>query len=265
VGDGEDVTRLRWYMRWARGLLASLAFVVAWGWLAELRWVPRVFLPSPLEVAQGFVEILGTGVLVRHVRDSLVRFALFYLTGSGAGLVAGLAMGVLPPVARFMRPLVGFFNAIAGVAWLPLAMLWFGAAEPTVGFVTVNGVFFVVAINTLAGVQAVPRLYEQGLLVLGATPLQVIHQVLLPGALPAMLSGLRLAMGFGWRALVASEMVAAASGLGYLVYRASYDFRYDVVWAGILLLGLLSVSVDGLLFAPLEKRTVRRWGMIQSQ
>lgn len=242
--------------------MAAVA-VLAWMVAAEQRWIPAAFLPGPLDVARGFAEILGQGVLLRHVRDSVLRFAVFYVAAGVAGVGVGLFMGLIPGLGRFLRPLLGFFNAIAGIAWLPLAMLWFGAGEPTVGFVTANGVFFVVAVNTLAGVQSVPRLYEQGLRVLGASQLQIIGQVLLPGAFPAVLNGLRLAMGFGWRALVASEMLAAASGLGYLVYRGSYDFRYDVVWAGVLLLGLISVGLDRLVFAPLQRRTVVRWGLVQ--
>lgn len=254
--------RILWYLGWIRGWLIALLFLLAWTWVAEWHAVPRAFIPSPLEVIRGFVEIVGAGVLARHVRDSAVRFLLFYALAASGGIAAGLVMGVLPGLGHFMRPLLGFFNAIAGIAWLPLAMLWFGTGEPTVAFVTANGVFFVVAINTLVGVQAVPKLYEQGLRVFGATQLQVIQQVLIPGAFPSILNGLRLAMGFGWRALVASEMVASASGLGYLVYRGSYDFRYDVVWAGILLLGFLSVGVDRLIFAPLQRRTLERWGLV---
>lgn len=245
--------------RWA---LAAVA-VGAWAWVAESRLLPRAFVPSPVEVARGFVEVLGNGLLIRHVKDSVLRFAACYALGSGAGVVAGVLMGLVPPLGRFLRPLVDFFNAIAGIAWLPLAMMWFGTGEPTVAFVTLNGIFFVVAVNTLAGVQAVPRLYEYGLAVLGARRATILHQVTLPGAFPAIVTGLRLAMGFGWRALVASEMLAASSGMGYLVYRGSYDFRYDVMWASILLLGAISLALDHLVLAPLQRRTVERWGLVQ--
>lgn len=244
--------------RWA----LALAAVAAWAWVAEARWLPRAFVPGPGDVVRGFAEVLGNGLLLRHVRDSLVRFGLYYVVGSSTGVLAGVLMGLVPPVGRFLRPLVGFFNAIAGIAWLPLAMMWFGAGEPTVAFVTLNGIFFVVAVNTLAGVQSVPRIYEHGLAVLGAGRWTVLRQVTLPGAFPAVLTGLRLAMGFGWRALVASEMLAAASGLGYLVYRGSYDFRYDVMWASILLLGGISLLLDRVVLAPLQRRTVERWGMV---
>lgn len=256
---------LRVYLGRMNVWLLVAGFILLWWWAASLRIIPRAFLPSPLEVLAGFREMLTNGVLLRHVKASLVRFVGYYTVASAAGVVIGLAMGIVPGLGRFMRPLLGFFNAIAGIAWLPLAMLWFGAGEPTVAFVTANGVFFVVAINTLAGVQAVPRLYEQGLAVLGARKLDVLRSVLLPGAFPSVLGGLRLAMGFGWRALVASEMLAAASGLGYLVYRGSYDFRYDLVWAGILFLGLISMGLDRALFAPLQRWTVERWGLVHEK
>lgn len=246
------------FRRWALAVLT----VAVWFLLAESRMLPRAFVPGPWDVVRGFGELLTNGSLVRHVRDSVVRFAVYYVTGSASGVAAGVLMGLLPPVGRFLRPLVGFFNAIAGIAWLPLAMMWFGAGEPTVAFVSLNGIFFVVAVNTLNGVQSVPQIYEQGLRVLGAGRGEVLLQVTLPGALPAVVTGLRLAMGFGWRALVASEMLASSSGLGYLVYRGSYDFRYDVMWASILLLGALSLVLDRVVLAPVQRSTVERWGLV---
>lgn len=246
----------------ASATIVTVLLLVLWWIFGALGVVSRAFLPTPVDVLKGFGGILATGTLVRHVRDSLLVFAASYAVAAGLGVVVGLAMGFLSGLGRFMRPLLGFFNAIAGIAWLPLAMMWFGAGTPTVAFVTANGVFFVVAVNTLIGVQSVPRLYEDGLMVLGAGRWRIVRDVLLPGAFPSILGGLRLAVGFGWRALVAAEMVAAASGLGYLVYRGSYDFRFDVVWAAILLLGFLSVAVDRFLFAPLERWTVERWGVV---
>ncbi len=254
--------QIRDYLARANIWLVVAGFVLLWWGAVYLRVMPRAFLPSPMEVLRGFVEVLGNGVLLRHVKDSVFRFLGYYALASAAGVIAGFLMGIVPGLGRFVRPLLGFFNAIAGIAWLPLAMIWFGAGEPTVAFVTANGVFFVVVINTLVGIQTVPPIYEQGLSVLGARKLGVVRDVLLPGAFPAVLNGLRLAMGFGWRALVASEMVAAASGLGYMIYRSSYDFRYDIVWAGILLLGMISFIIDRVVFVPLQRWTVERWGLV---
>ncbi len=243
--------------------VVTVALVLAVWWaMVSFGVVPRALLPTPVDVLRGFAGLLSTGALMRHVRDSVLGFAVYYIVAAGLGVAVGLAMGLISGLGRFLRPLLGFFNAISGIAWLPLAMMWFGAGTPTVAFVTANGVFFVVAVNTLTGVQSVPRVYEDGLVVLGAGRWRVVRDVLLPGALPTILGGLRLAVGFGWRALVAAEMLAAASGLGYLVYRASYDFRFDVVWAGILLLGFLSVALDRLFLAPLERWTVERWGVL---
>lgn len=245
------------------GPLAAVGFVLAAWWIIIwLHVVPRAFLPTPIAVAKGVIEIFTTGRL-RDVQASLLGFAVYYPFAAGLGIAVGLVLGLVSGLGRFMRPLLGFFNAIAGIAWLPLAMMWFGTGTPTVAFVTANGVFFVVAVNTLTGVQSVPQIYVNGLTVLGASRWRIVRDVVLPGAFPTILSGLRLALGFGWRALVAAEMVAAASGLGYLVFRSSYDFRFDVVWAGILLLGFLSVTLDRLLFTPLERWTVERWGVVQ--
>ncbi len=265
MGDRAPVSTARLPAASGIGLAGPLAasgiVLAAWWIIVWVNVVPRAFLPTPIAVAKGVMEIFATG-RVRDVWASLLGFAVYYPLAAGLGIAVGLALGLVSGLGRFMRPLLGFFNAIAGIAWLPLAMMWFGTGTPTVAFVTANGVFFVVVVNTLTGVQSVPDIYANGLAVLGASRWRIVRDVLLPGAFPTILSGLRLALGFGWRALVAAEMVAAASGLGYLVYRSSYDFRFDVVWAGILLLGFLSVTLDRLLFVPLERWTVERWGVV---
>ncbi|WPD18523.1 ABC transporter permease [Thermaerobacter composti] len=232
-----------------------------WAVGSGLGIIPRGFFPSPGEVVKALVQMIITGTLWNELGKSLVRMVQYYVVASILGLSTGLLLGMWSAAARFARPLLNFANSLSGIAWLPLAMMWFGIGEPTIGFVTANGVFFVVAVNTIAGVQAVPRAYEYGLRVLGAGRIRIILQVLIPGAIPSVLNGLRLGLGFGWRALIAAEMAAAPSGIGYLIYQSSYNFRNDVMVASILLLGIVALALDRVIFTFAERRTMERWGM----
>ena len=147
--------------------------------------------------------------------------------------------------------------------WLPLAITWFGLTWKTVLFVIGNAIFFTVFFNTLVGVRGVPRLYEQAILTLGASRWRTLRDVLLPGALPGIVAGIRLGLGFGWRALIAAELVAVTQGLGFMIFSAANYLRTDIILAGILVIGIVAIAMDSLILVPIERATVLRWGMYQ--
>lgn len=246
----------------SRSALSFAGLLVGWWLLTAAEVVPRAYLPSPASVWDAFVRSLAGGTLVRHIAVSVARLVGAHIVASLLGIAAGVMMGLIPGVGRFFRPLLSFFNSLSGITWLPLAIAWFGIGWRTDAFVIMNSIFFIVAVNTLSGVQSVPRVYEQALLTLGAGRLRVIFHVLVPGAMPGIITGLRLAIGFGWRALIAVEMLAGAVGMGYLVFNASYNFQQDVVLMGILVVGVMASALDQLVFAPLERWTIERWGLI---
>jgi len=130
-------------------------------------------------------------------------------------------------------------------------------------FVIGNTVFFILFFNTLVGVRAVPSVYEQAVTTLGASRWRTLVDVLVPGSLPSIITGVRLGLGFGWRALIAAEMVAATQGLGYMIFSAANDLRTDVILAGILVIGVLAFALDALVLAPVERATIMRWGIYQ--
>ncbi len=246
-----------------QGIIIIAAVLLVW-WLPTdgLHRVAPGILPGPAETWGAFREGLTNGTLWANLVASLERLVIGYAGASLLGLVVGMAMGLFPRVGAFLEPLFSFFSTLSGIAWLPIAITWFGVGQATVLFVLANSIFFIVAANTLLGVQAVPRVYEHAVATLGGTRWTTVMQVLLPGALPSILSGLRLAMGFGWRALIAAEMAASAVGLGYMIFNASYDFRSSLILIGILVIGVVAMAIDQLIFAPVERRTVVRWGMV---
>lgn len=174
-----------------------------------------------------------------------------------------MAVGISRRFASVVEPLAGFFNAISGIVWLPLAITWFGLSWKTVLFVIGNSVFFTVFFNTFVGVRAVPRLYERAILTLGASRWRTIQDVLLPGAMPSIVTGIRLGLGFGWRALIAAELVAVTQGLGFMIFSAANYLRTDVILAGILVIGVIALAMDTLILVPIERATVQRWGLYQ--
>jgi len=148
-------------------------------------------------------------------------------------------------------------------AWVPLAVIWFGIGMGSVIFVITNTIFFGAIYSTVIGVQTIPKTLHRAVLCHGAKGLQVFTELILPGALVQIILGLRTSMAYGWRALVAGEMIAGSSGLGYMTIEAVQWYQTDTVILGMILIGLLWLMLDRLLFAPLERRTVARWGLLQ--
>ncbi|HBH04575.1 MAG: hypothetical protein A2W08_04040 [Candidatus Rokubacteria bacterium RBG_16_73_20] len=245
-----------------RGVLPFAVLVLAWAALARSGWLPPVFLPPPAEVARTAGEMLADGSLWAHVGASLGRVALGLAVSVPLAVTAGVFVGLNRRLAPVLEPIAGFFNSLSGIAWLPLAITWFGLGWLSVTFILFNTIFFLVFFNTLVGVRTVPRILEQAVRTLGGRRRHLILQVLIPGALPSIVTGIRLGVGFGWRALIAAEMIATTTGLGYLIYDAANFHRTDTILVGIIAIGTLWLATDRLLLIPVERWTVERWGLV---
>ncbi|MQA95271.1 MAG: ABC transporter permease subunit [Streptosporangiales bacterium] len=243
-------------------LVPFAGLLLAWalaGWL--LRPSPAT-LPQVSAVAETLAELAASGELWEHVAASMGRWSLAIVAGVLTGVGLGLAAGLNRTVGAMVEPLATFFTAISGIVWLPLAIVWFGIGTETVVFIIWNSVFFLVFANTVLGVRSVPPVYDDAVRTLGGTQRHVVIQVVLPGALPYIVSGLRSGFGFAWRALIAAEIIGATAGLGAMIYRAAEFLRSDVIVAGNIVIGLLGLAIDLLVLVPLERRTVRRWGLV---
>ena len=242
---------------------------------------PRVF-PDVAAVARAGLDAIRDGTLAAHVAASMGRV----LVGTALALVAaipmGIAMGVSPgvssfftPIFRFfsvlagiasmfLTPLFRFFSVLAGIAWIPIATLWFGYGFGAIVFVIFNAVFFVVTYNTLLGVASIPMPLRHAAASLGAGPWQMVTQVLLPGALPNIVTGVRTGLGFAWRGLIAAEMIATNVGLGYMLFVARDFYRTEVIVFGMIVIGVLWLLIDRWLLVPVERATMERWGMVRA-
>jgi len=248
----------------ARGALPFAVLVVAWAAVHRAGILPPIFLPGPGDVARVAWEMALDGSLAANIGASLGRLLVGIVVSVPVAIALGIVVALDRRLARVLEPIAGFFNALSGIAWLPLAVTWFGLGWTSVTFIMANTIFFLVFFNTLVGVRTVPRIFEQAVRTLGGRRRHVILQVMLPGALPSIVTGIRMSIGFGWRALIAAEMIATSTGLGFLIFNASNFHQTDAILAGIITIGVLWLLTDRLVLQPLERWTVERWGLVTS-
>jgi NitT/TauT family transport system permease protein/taurine transport system permease protein len=247
-----------------RGLAPFAALVAAWALVTRAGWVSALFLPPPADVARTAWELARDGSLWVNILASLGRVLLGVVASVPLAVGLGVVVGLNRRLAPVVEPIVSFFNALSGIAWLPLAITWFGLGWTSVTFIMFNTIFFLVFFNTLVGVRTVPRILEHAVRTMGGSRRHVIFHVLIPGALPSIVTGIRLSIGFGWRALIAAEMIATTTGLGFLIYNAANFHQSDAILVGILAIGLLWLGTDRCVLQPLERRTIERWGLVST-
>jgi len=240
-----------------------LVLLLLWEALIRVFGVDSRVFPDVESVARAGLETIQDGTLVRHIGASLGRVAVGTALAIVVSIPLGVAMGLSPAVSAFLTPLFRFFSVLAGIAWIPIATLWFGYGFGAITFVIFNAVFFVVTYNTLLGVASIPLPLRHAASSLGARRWTMLTQVLLPGALPNIVTGVRTGLGFAWRGLIAAEMIATNVGLGYMLFLARDFYRTEVIVFGMIVIGILWLLIDRLLLAPLERATIERWGMVQ--
>ncbi|HEX6835288.1 MAG TPA: ABC transporter permease [Polyangia bacterium] len=229
-------------------------------WSASVRWTGTKVFPSPLQVARGMGELSRRGLLLPYLRDSLVRVAVGYGAAVALGVPLGLWLGWSRTLATAINPLIQVLRPISPIAWIPVAIVFFGIGNLAPIFLVFLGALFPIVVTTQNGVGAVPPMYLRAARNFGLSPMQILRRVLLPAALPQILSGLRIALGIAWLVVVAAEMIAVDSGLGYLIIDArNAGKRYDLVVAGMLLIGVTGLVLD---FAARRFEHLRslRWG-----
>lgn len=245
-----------------RSLAPFVPIVALWALIAASGVFPPVFFPGPLEVARSFGNLVYKGILPDYLEDSVIRLAF----GAVAGMALGIPLGVLAGCSRLAHrlcwPVLLFFQAIGDIAWLPILLIWFGFGLATMTFVIVYTVLFPVVLNTVLGVRSVPLELTRAAQSLGASRLRILLEVVVPGALPSIVTGLRNGLGYGWRALIAAEMIVGTSGIGFLMFDARRAGQVTEILLGMIVLGLLWYFVDGWLLVPLERATVQRWGLV---
>lgn len=255
---------------WERAVYAMRLAVLPFAALAAVWWTVKLafglsttVLPSPAETFASAGPLVEMGILTDYVTASMGRIAVASVLAIVIAVPAGLLLGSNRLLSIAFQPLLKFFQALSGIAWLPMALVWFGFTEKTIQAVILYTIFFPVAFNTMVGVRTVPIEMADGLRVLGAGRLRMLRDVWLPGALPSIVVGVRLGIAYGWRALIAGEMVVGAGGIGYLLFQSRSFHQTPRIILGMIVIGLLWIFIDSGFLRPLERQTVERWGMIQ--
>jgi NitT/TauT family transport system permease protein len=239
-------------------VLVSALLLAAWHYC--VLWTATKIFPSPLEVERGMAELLREHVLWGDISDSLRRVAIGFGAATALGIPLGLTLGWYPAADQVVNPVMQILRPISPIAWIPVAIIFFGVGDDAAIFLIFLGAFFPIVVACIDGVSNVPSVYRRSGRNFGLAPWQLLTRVVFPAALPQIIVGLRIALGIAWLVVVAAEMIAVDSGLGYLVIDSrNSGKRYDLVVAAMLLIGVIGLALD-LGFRRLEKIKSVRWG-----
>ncbi len=232
----------------AVSVLTILLLLLAWALAAHLKLVSPVFLPPPAAVFSKLISVATVGyvdaTLWQHLAISLWRVFAALLAALAVGIPVGLAIGASTVGRGIFDPLLEFLRPIPPLAYLPLVIIWFGIGEPSKVLVIAIAMLAPVALSTAAGVKGVNVDRINAARSLGASRLQVLRHVVLPSALPSILTGLRIALGAGWSTLVAAELIAATRGLGFMIQSAAQFLVTDVVIMGIFVIAIIAFALE---------------------
>lgn len=250
--------------RWVRGAIERIApwavpvaLVLVWELAARAGWLSTRILPEPLAVLRSAWELSASGELWTHLRTSTWRALSAFAVGGGAGLLLGLLTGSFKPAETLLDTTIQMIRNIPALALIPLVILWFGIDETAKLFLVSVGVFFPVYLNTFHGIRSVDKGLIEMAKSYGLSGWPLYRDVILPGALPSILVGVRFALGLVWVLLIVSETISAQSGIGYMTMNAREFLQTDVVLVGILLYALLGKLAD--VAARSVERFALRW------
>lgn len=239
-------------------MVGAIWEIVAWSGA----FPPRLF-PSLETVAATLWRLTVEGILPHHAAQTLARLAAGFAVAALAGIAIGIAMGRSRRAEDLLLPLVSIGAPIPGLAYAPLFLLWFGLGDTGSIVLVAFVAAFPIIQNSWTGVKAVKEIWIRAAQTMGADGRRLFRHVIVPGALPYILTGLRLGLAQAWRILVAVEMLAAVQwGLGWLIFGAREFLNTDAMLAGIAVIGAIGLALEKLVFQPIERYTVVRWGMM---
>jgi NitT/TauT family transport system permease protein len=246
---------------WLRAALpcgVALLFLLAWD--LSVRFSGSDLFPKPIEVARAIVELIRHGLLLKYVVASLFRVSWGFALATVVGVPFGLVLGWYGRAAQAFNPLIQIFRPISPIAWIPVAILWFGVSDAAPIFLIFLASVFPITVSAMAAVRNMQPVYVRAAKNFGLSEWELFRQVIFRACLPQIITGLRIALGIAWLVVVAAEMIAVNSGLGYLIIDArNAGKRYDLVVAGMLMIGLIGLGLD-LLVRKLENFDEVRWG-----
>jgi NitT/TauT family transport system permease protein len=243
--------------RIAAPLLVIAALVGVW-WVAVIASHSAIF-PTPWQVVTGMYELAASGALLRHIGASLMRVGVGFTLAVVVALPLGLWIGWVRSAFRTLNPLLQILRPISPIAWIPIAILWFGVGDAAPIYLIFISSVFPMTVQTAAGVHTIERRYLWAAANFGVSRYTLFRQVVIPAVLPQIIVGMRIGLGVAWLVVVAAEMIALRSGLGYLIIDSrNAGNRYDLVIGGMIIIGVIGLMLDGLM-RLLETLKLVRW------
>lgn len=240
-----------------------IVLAIAWEITVQLNIFPRLLMPSLVDVASKFWEMLLSGTLAKHIGASSYRLAVGFFIGGLIGIVLGLLMGRLRRVEGFFLPLLSALMPVPSLAWAPLFILWFGLGDLATIMVIIFSAALPTAFNTWTGVKSCNPVWLRAAESMGCRGTQLFFRVILPSSLSMIFTGLRIGLSQSWRALVAGEMLASTDwGLGFAIFDSRQFLATDVMLVMVICIGFTGFMIVTVLFGLIEKRTVVKWGML---
>jgi ABC-type nitrate/sulfonate/bicarbonate transport system permease component len=252
AGHAPAADRRRWQaieasVGGARYLLPIPFLLIAWELAARLGYINANLFPPPTAIARALSDLASTGMLWRDVLASIIRVSVGFSIAATVGTGLGLLLGRLNGVARYVLPLVELIRPISVIAWIPIAILWFGLGDKPAWFLIALGAFFPIFTNAYDGARSLADVYVRVSRCFGAPRWLFIRQVLIPATLPHIMTGLRIGLGTGWTCVIAAELISATSGLGYMIQLARTTIETEKVLAGMVVIGLIGFAMNALM------------------
>ena len=227
-------------------LLLLVIIVAVWRYVVIQ--TESLFFPTPMQVLDGALELAADGTLWEHISASLMRVAAGFGLAVLVAVPMGLWMGRVDGAFRTLNPIFQIMRPISPIAWIPLAILWFGVGEMSPIFLIFIASVFPMIVQTAAGVHTIEKRYLHAAENFGVSRSTLFRQVIVPAVLPEILVGMRISLGVAWLVVVAAEMIALRSGLGFLIIDSrNAGNRYDLVIAAMIIIGLIGLCLDGLM------------------
>ena len=240
-------------------LVTGLLLLTAWWSLYELGAFPVGTVPHPWEVAIAFRDEIGSGRLIADTIASLYRVAWGFIGATLFAVPLGLVVGRSPATRGALMPWINFFRSLSPIAWIPFAIIWFGIGDPPAIFIIFIATFFQISLATAAAAGSVPKIYYRVAEDMELSSAAKLYEITLRAIMPQLVTAFRVAIGVAWMVVVAAEMIAVRSGLGFLIVDARNGLRMDLVVCGMITIGAIGIGLD-LLFARLAKVPSVRWG-----
>jgi len=229
--------------------------LLIWEAVVALGWVNGNVLPAPSAILAALVDLSEAGLLWSDAFASVMRVSVGFGLAASAGIALGLTLGIWTRVAAYVNPVIELIRPISVLAWIPLAIMWFGLGNGSAWFIIFLGSFFPIFTNTYLGARSVAPIHLRVAQCFGASRWLYVRKVLFPSSLPFIIAGLRVGLGVGWTCVIAAELIAATSGLGYMIQLARTMIETEKVMAGMVVIGVIGFAMNAAMLA-LERKLI---------